>query len=132
MTSIKIMPGVSLPARCFSSCDQLSVVYNLNKCSSIGDYALSYCSSLQNIDISSCSELGEYVFYGCTNLTTVRLKPGIALKDCAFLGCSNLETVYNLNKCTSIGSDNKAKFGVFEYCYKLRNNDISECTFIGQ
>lgn len=62
LTNIKIKPGVSLPSGCFAICESLSVVYNLNKCTSIGGSTFINCNSLQNIDISSCSYIGEYAF----------------------------------------------------------------------
>lgn len=131
LTEIKIKPGISLPPGCFVNCNQLSVVYNLNKCTSIGLSAFGSCNSLQNIDISSCSELGEYAFEQCENLTTVKLKPGIALKHGTFRECSNLTTVYNLNKCYGLGPYDPQSLGVFQDCYMLRNDDLSSCTFIG-
>ena len=62
LTNIRIEPEVSLPYGCFYGCSNLSVVYNLNKCTSIGDSAFYGCNSLQNIDISSCSAIDAFAF----------------------------------------------------------------------
>lgn len=130
LTNIKIKSGVSLPIGCFVGCSNLSAVYNLNQCTSIGVSAFDGCTSLQTADISSCSNIDEYAFWGCTNLTTVKIKPGIELKHGTFAGCSNLTTVYNLNKCTAINRENYEP-GPFSGCTSLQNSDLSSCTYIG-
>lgn len=132
LTNIKIKPGVSLPYGCFAVCENLSVVYNLNKCTSIGVYAFGCCLSLQTVDISSCSNIDSYAFETCRNLTTVKLCPKIELKQGTFHECSSLTTVYNLNKCTALRNpDSYGSYGVFAGCQSLKNSDLSSCSHIG-
>lgn len=63
---VKIVPGSSIPAKAFgdeylgleSEFSNLEIVYNLNTCVSIGEYAFNGCSKLRNTDISKASTIG--------------------------------------------------------------------------
>lgn len=63
---VTIAPGSKIPDYAFYSGSSqgesvfpnLELVYNLNTCVSIGDYAFSHCYMLRNTDISKASTIG--------------------------------------------------------------------------
>ena len=63
---------------------------------SIGNYALSSCSSLTSVTIpNSVTEIGWDAFSGCTSLTSVTIPNSVTeIGICAFSGCTSLTSVY--------------------------------------
>lgn len=114
---------MAIPTSCFFQCSSLRIVYNLSQCTSIGDSAFYECHALTNSDVSKSSSIEAYAFFGCTGLVTIKIKPGVSIGMCAFQNCTNLELVYNLNQCTSLGTE----CGSFMGCSKLRNTSIENC-----
>ena len=97
---------------------------DLPKCTSIGDYAFSNCTSLTTIDLPECTFINSYAFSDCTSLTTVNLPECYSIGSNAFSSCTSLTTI-DLPKCTSIGSN------AFENCTNLATIDLPECTTLG-
>lgn len=128
---VTILPGSSIPDYAFytdegddSVFPNLELVYNLNTCVSIGEFAFNKCYMLRNTDISRASTIGIGAFENCTGLTSIKIKPGVLLPSGCFATCTGLSVVYNLNKCTSIGDS------TFIGCSSLQTVDLSSCSYI--
>ncbi len=63
---------------------------------SIGDYAFSYCDSLESVIIGdSVTSIGDYAFADCYSLTDITIPDSVtSIGERAFYWCSSLETVY--------------------------------------
>lgn len=61
--------GCEISDECFMNCKLLETVYNLYKCTDIGDYAFFGCSALTNNDVSKCDSIGDHAFQGCSGLS---------------------------------------------------------------
>lgn len=97
--------GCEIPNECFKNCVGLRTVYNLNKCTDIGDYAFFGCSALTNNDVSKCTSIGDHAFQGCTSITKIKVKSGASIGDNSFMGCGSIGTMYNLSYVGSIGDN---------------------------
>ena len=115
-------------------CDEFGVVYsrdgkrlliynddNLSKYSIkkgtkvIGDYAFSWCTSLQSIVIpNSVKSIGEEAFSGCKSLQSIVIPNSVtSIGEKAFSECTSLQSIVIPNSVKSIGKD------AFEGCLKL-------------
>ncbi|MBP3308382.1 MAG: leucine-rich repeat protein [Clostridia bacterium] len=76
-------------------------------CTSIGNYAFKYCTSLTSITIpSSVTTIGNNAFYDCTSLTSVTFAEGSQLTsigNSAFWGCNSLTSITIPSSVTSVG-----------------------------
>ena len=93
----------------------------------LGDNAFKWCSSLEEIDISTVTELGTGVFDHCTALKTVTLPENLArIPDEMFYWCHKLESITIPSSVTSIGKS------AFYDCDKLATMTIpNSVTSIG-
>ena len=97
--------GCEIPNECFRNCNSLRTVYNLNKCTNIGDYAFFGCSALTNSDVSKCTSIGDSAFQGCSAITQIKVKSGASIGDNSFMGCGSIGTMYNLSYVSSMGDN---------------------------
>jgi hypothetical protein len=128
-----------IPDMCFSGCQSLKKVHNLNKVKRIGNEA--FCSSENSLGcplegelwIDSCTDLLDYVFNSCQNLTKVILSPqleNVGLN--CFSDCPNLKEVRNLDKIKSIGEFSFYNTGLTGHiylnsCLELYEGAFAEC-----
>ena len=99
-----------------------SVVPDDGSVTSIGNYALSFCSELINITIpDTVTSIGEYAFNKCSGLTSISI-PNSATRigGCAFQFCSGLTNITIPGSVTSIGE------GAFIGCYGVESITVSE------
>ena len=99
-----------------------------NTVTSIGEYAFSYCESLESITIpDSVTSIGESAFYFCTSLERVIIGNGVTnIGGSAFYECTSLKDVTIGNSVTSIGDY------AFYYCESLKDVTIpNSVTSIG-
>ena len=84
---------------------------------SVGNYAFSGCSILNNVSIpDGVTTIGGSAFSGCSNLANVNIPDGVTtIGSSAFYGCSNLANVNIPATVTSIGDY------VFRNCSKLES-----------
>ena len=89
---------------------------------SIGDYAFSYCDSLNSVSIpNSVTYIGEEAFYGCSSLTSISIPNSIVnIGDSAFGECTELTTVDISDSVINIGDY------AFYGCTSLVNIVVSE------
>lgn len=87
----------------------------------IGDYAFSYCTSLESITIpSSLTSIGSNAFSYCTSLATVTIENGVSsIEDNAFRECTALESITIPESVTSIGESS------FYKCTSLASVSLS-------
>jgi len=87
---------------------------------SIGNYAFSFCSNLEDITIPNGVEfIGDSAFSSCTSLKSVTLPNGlISILDSTFSYCSSLTDIVIPNSVTSIGSS------AFDGCSSLKSVTI--------
>ncbi len=78
-----------------------------SKCTSIGKYAFSDCTSLTSITIpESVISIGNYAFSDCTGLTDVTIPDSVtSIGDAAFLKCTSLTSITIPESVTSIGEN---------------------------
>ena len=71
---------------------------------SIGGYALSYCSSLASIEIpSSVTSIGDQAFFGCSSLMSVEISSSVtSIGWFAFQSCSDLASITILSRDVEI------------------------------
>lgn len=122
------LQSVTLPAglmtlhnNAFRHCTGLTgVTFPSSGLVSIGEYAFSGCTSLNDIAVpNSVNSIGKYAFSGCTGLSEISLGTGItSLPDHLFSGCSSLGDIDVPATVNSIGSD------VFLGCSALARIDI--------
>ena len=74
---------------------------------SIGNYAFSNCSSLQNITIpENVTSIGDNAFYGCSSLQSITIPENVtSIGNYAFNSCSSLQSITIPNGVTSIESN---------------------------
>ena len=77
LTSMKLEEGADIKGSAFNGCSNLGIVYNLNKCINIEDYAFFGCSALTNNNVSKCNYIGDSAFQGCSAITQIKVKPGV-------------------------------------------------------
>ena len=110
---------VILPSNCritnevFKEFNNLQIVYNLNKCRSVGYNAFSSCYSLSNSNLSNCEYIGSEAFRwssitfsnlkkctfigydaftNCTSLVNIDCSNAV-LDDLSFYNCTGLKTI---------------------------------------
>ena len=73
-----------------------SIIPTDGSVTSIGEYAFSYCTSLESIDIpASVTSIGEYAFLNCSNLMSVDIPNSVtSIGAWAFMWCYSLSDVY--------------------------------------
>ena len=99
-----------------------------NSVTSIGDYALYYCSGLISITIpDSVTSIGKSSFENCKSLINITIPDSVtSIGDSAFNCCEDLKSVTIDNSVTSIGDY------AFERCSSLTNVTIgNSVTSIG-
>ncbi len=76
-----------------------------NTVTTIGDFALSSCTSLTSIFLrSNVTTIGEGAFTGCTSLSSITLPNGVtSIATNTFQNCSNLRSITLPNSVTTIG-----------------------------
>ena len=82
---------------------------------SIGDYAFSHCTALENVTFSGkVDSIGEYAFVNCTALNTVTFSGNVGnIESGAFYDCDDLKNVTFYGNVGSIGDY------AFFSCYQL-------------
>lgn len=83
-----------------------------NSVTSIGEYAVAYCSSLTSIIIpNNVTSIGDEAFRDCDALTSITIPNSVTtIGECAFLRCSSIKSI-------TIGySVNKIEDGAFDGC----------------
>lgn len=121
-----------------------------NNLTSIGDYAFSYCTSLQSINIpNSVTSIGDVAFQGCSSLTSITIPDSVislglgtfsdsgltsitlsnsitSIKQYEFYGCSGLTSITLPNSVINIGDY------AFQNCSNLTSVDLqNSITSIG-
>lgn len=135
----------TLSSGAFSSCWYISSIY-LPECTSVGNYAFYWNSSLTSVSLPKCETLGNYAFASCSNITRIELPSCTSIGSYAFMSCTNLSSISfpicqtignnafsNLSKisianfpsCTSVGG------GAFNNCSTLATLSFSLCTTLG-
>ena len=97
--------GCEIPNMCFENCNNLQTVYDLYKCTKIGNNAFSGCSALTNNNIGQCTSIGDNAFQGCSSITKMTVKRGATMGDNSFMDCGHIGTLYNLYWTSSIGDN---------------------------
>jgi len=117
---ITVNIGISvskIPNRLFAGASKLtSVVFEENStCTSIGDDAFYYCTSLTSVTIpDSVTSIGDCAFQFCKNLTSITIPNSvISIGDDAFYYCTSLTSVTIPDSVKSMGN------GVFDECISL-------------
>ncbi len=125
----------------------------LPSCTSIGDYALYECESLQRVAMpSTLQSIGVRAFNGCIRLQNLRLPTSLTtVRENAFVGCLSLAEVMSDPDCalTSLGinafygCENLKKVqlpqtltslpsSAFADCYSLTEIDLGGITTVGK
>ena len=113
----------------FQYCTSLTTVTIGNSVTSIGDGAFFECFSLKSITIpNSVTSIGEGAFGFCTSLTSITIGNSVtSIGEGTFLECSSLTSVTIGNSVTSIGN------GAFAFCSSLTSITIpNSVTSIGE
>lgn len=86
-----------------------------NSVTKIGNYAFSYCSSLNSVTIpNNIKTIGSYAFYGCSGLTSAFFTNSVtSIGGYAFYGCSSLASITIPVSVTSIGNS------AFQHCSNM-------------
>ena len=111
-----------------SSCSSLTSITIPNSVTSIGERAFLFCHSLTSVTIpNSVTSIGKYAFWSCSSLTSVTIGNSVtSIGDYAFWYCSSLTSVTIPNSVTSIGNS------AFWYCSSLTSVTIpNSVTSIG-
>ena len=90
----------------------------------VGDGAFSYCTNLNNINLSMATSLGNNCFAQCAALENVSLPEAMSLGNSCFSCCTALATV-NLPKAESLGDY------CFNECTAFKSVIIPEATSLG-
>lgn len=102
----------------FSQSNKLKTVSLHNNITNIGMGAFSYCTSLEDINLSNLDKvkvIEEDMFAGCENLVDVKLSNEvITIKSQAFMNCRNLQTINIPEKVDIINND------LFNGCANLK------------
>ena len=112
----------------FETTGEHTVKYTLTVTTTIGDYALQYCSGLTSVDIpNSVTSIGAKAFQDCESLTSVTIGNSVeSIGDIAFAHCESLTSINIPDSVTSIG------YFAFQYCSKLSSITIpNSVTTIG-
>ena len=106
----------------FSWCSSLESINIPNSVTSIGTCAFYQCKSLQSINIpSSVTSISEFAFTWCRALKTINVPDCMtSIGAGAFKGCSSLKSINIPNSVTSIGRD------IFYGCSSLKKIYISK------
>ena len=105
-----------------SGCSSLTSVTIPNSVTTIGDDAFIGCSSLTSVTIpNSVTTIGDGAFGGCSSLTSVTIGNSVTIiGESAFSGCSSLTSVNIPNSVTTIGSE------AFSRCTNLKKVNIGK------
>ena len=109
---------------CLFNKDKTAIVSRIKDCvyyiipnsvTGIGDYAFSWCESLQSIIIpNSVTKIGDYAFSWCKSLQRVTISNSVTrIGDYAFSWCRSLQSITIPNSVTKIGD------GAFSLCTHL-------------
>ena len=91
-----------IPYMAFANCPNLTTV-NLDKVVTIG-YAAFGETNLKSVSLNRATSIGDYAFTYCRELNNVVLNPnGTSVGEGVFSYCSALNTLENFNKITEIG-----------------------------
>lgn len=119
----------SIGDNALSGCTSLSSVTFNSEIESIGDNAFRYCSGLTSIDLpNGITSIGNYAFQYCSGLTSVTMPDTVStIGESLFASCYNLQSVTIPSGITSIPTS------TFDYCRSLTSVTIPESvTSIGQ
>lgn len=87
----------------FSGCSLLENVTIASNCTSIKSRGFQSCTRLVNINLSDITSIGYQAFYSCSSLIEVDLSNVTQIDSWAFVGCSSLISINNLLNIISIG-----------------------------
>ncbi len=106
---------ISIGAKAFYSCRELTSVNIPNSVTNIGKEAFSYCDNMTSVNIpNGVTSIGEYAFNNCYGLTSVNIPSSLTgIENGVFQGCGGLTSLTIPNSVTSIGE------GAFESCTGL-------------
>ena len=141
----------SIQQNTFKDFSNLSIVYNIEKVTSIYDNAFENTALTGNLTLNKnttligkhafkgtkivraivdkATSIGEGAFENCSELTSTNLNANdkIGLNNNVFKNCQNLKTIYNTNCISSIGDY------TFASCYNFPQQiTLPECTEIGR
>ncbi|MDE6095939.1 MAG: leucine-rich repeat protein, partial [Muribaculaceae bacterium] len=88
----------------------------------IGNEALSWCSSLQSINIpDSVTAIGNSAFHQCKSLQSINIPDSVtAIGNDAFYGCESLQSINIPDSVTAIGDS------AFSWCVSLQSINIPD------
>lgn len=90
----------------------------------VGNKALYYNSTIQNVDLPNCASVGQYAFSDCSTLTNINLPSCVTLSKGALSDCIKLTSIV-LPNCTTVGDT------AFHGCDALERIDLVSVTKVG-
>lgn len=108
----------------FYAADGLRSIELPTTCTSIGNNAFQYCSSLTSASMPNVTSIGSSAFSKCRSLTSANMPNVTNLGNSAFTECDAL-TSANMPNATSIGNN------AFQYCDALASVEMPNATSIG-
>lgn len=108
----------------FSMCTKLKSVDLSEKCTFLGLFTFSGCTSLEKIGtIKNVKTISRAAFCKCSSLKKVDINNTDIIGPYAFSGCTSLEKIGSLKKVVEIRDTGVPKTGAFQGCRSI-NQDI--------
>ncbi len=92
LTSVSVTKAAQIPAYAFENCSFLTEIALGSTVTSVGAYAFSGCTELENISLPAVAEISEGMLRNCSSLTSFFIcESATSIGPYAFLGCYGLE-----------------------------------------